>query len=308
MPFLLFRALEGVGEQLQSILAVPTCMRDELATRVLAEHDSAVKLRTPAAQALLEAMALLADIDVAAIESAHSQLRELTMQRARGHVPRLTEIAARNLIRWSARHHSNPPRPDAAEDDQPKATKHTRATSAWNAFQALRCAGQKLTGEAVRRAKADYDRLSPDELEALKEEALRLAEPVPVALAVPRPQQSSVGMLQQQSLVSALPGHTYLDRLKRFFAQVVSEARERRKQRKQAANSLVDPVQDVREADQQLARSLRQRGGDGLLDGLGCVPASSGCQHVDQVFWRMPLTSFAQACLSGESLANVAAW
>ena len=302
MPFLLFRALEGTQEIVESILAVPQCMRDDFSTRFLAVNNTVQKLLAPEAQAVLEAMALMADIDVAAIESMHSQLRELSLQRARGHTAPLTEVSARYLIRWVATRHGAPPPADRQESQQ-KAPKRTRSTSAWNAFQASRFKGQRFNKDSVRAARAEYQGLNSDELEAWKGEAVRrtlqrqLEKNVPLAEVVVAFQQSSTEMLQQHSLIAALPGGTYLDRLQRFNKQIVVEAREQRKRSKDASQDLVAPTKDVSQADPVLARALFNHGGDGLLDGLRCVPAPNlpGQRHVDQVFWQMPLASFAQA-------------
>lgn len=78
--------------------SMPTCFWDDVATGFFHEwpnQDSATSDST--ACAFLEAIAVEAETDISNIECGHSSLREHTMQRGRGHITSLCEVAAKSF-------------------------------------------------------------------------------------------------------------------------------------------------------------------------------------------------------------------
>ena len=99
-PYALFRILNGDAE---AVYAMPVCLRDSLAHAFMQRYPTPGDAAQPEARAMLQSLALVAEVDISNIECGHSSIREYTQMRGRGHLPDFAEVSARALCRYVGR-------------------------------------------------------------------------------------------------------------------------------------------------------------------------------------------------------------
>lgn len=167
--------------------SMPTCFWDDVATGFFHEwpnQDSATSDST--ACAFLEAIAVEAETDISNIECGHSSLREHTMQRGRGHITSLCEVAAKSFCTFVGKYYYDY-RESHDESEQPKEQptgqqqqdqeqrkrkmeggssckgKKGGGGSAWKAFLSEAAQGTKITRENMKDFVKRYHELTHDE-------------------------------------------------------------------------------------------------------------------------------------------------
>ena len=172
--------------------SMPTCFWDDVATGFFHEwpnQDSATSDST--ACAFLEAIAVEAETDISNIECGHSSLREHTMQRGRGHITSLCEVAAKSFCTFVGKNYydyrecddkseqpkEQPTGQQQQDQEKPQGNGRKRKKeveggssgkgkqggggSAWKAF--LSEQGAKFTPENIKKLKKQYHELTHDE-------------------------------------------------------------------------------------------------------------------------------------------------
>ena len=81
-PFQLFRLLDL--EQAPHVHSIPQCMRDELTHAFIQQFPTVADGQKVQARAVIESLALSAEVDISRIECGHATVREYTLQRGRG--------------------------------------------------------------------------------------------------------------------------------------------------------------------------------------------------------------------------------
>jgi len=98
-PYRLFLAMRG-PEEAQKILDAEPCLRDELSSIILGRFNTVEKLCGPDCQSILECIAIMADIDIATIESRHAATRRVISARSvQTHASSLEAISAEWVLR-----------------------------------------------------------------------------------------------------------------------------------------------------------------------------------------------------------------
>ncbi len=162
MPYQIFKALQMGGEH-QQILEFPACMMDSFATFILEKFKTAEDLASPECQAILESMALTCSVDIAEIESRHSQTRSFCLTNPKGWAPSLESISSKFLTRFS-----NHPKmtPDKKRRFSKKASAKRRGGGgAWRAFVHEQCSGKRFDGQSIRKLSEEYRAMTPAERE-----------------------------------------------------------------------------------------------------------------------------------------------
>jgi hypothetical protein len=181
-PYQLFCIMVS-PEECDRVYGTPPCFHDSTAATFFRHFPESERGRTDEALALLEAMGLLSNVDVSALESSHSSVREWTQTRGRGHVPAFSNVSAEVFCRWvgsqyegirgkaAAKARRAEQQARRAEEQAAKKQRKRRGTSggAWRAFVSERSRGSQLTRESVRQLAAEYRTLSGDERQRLFE-------------------------------------------------------------------------------------------------------------------------------------------
>ena len=166
MPYKLFLALLG-GSHVEDIANVPECCRDELSAGLLARYPTQQELLGSECQAVLAAIALVSQVDVAAVEAGHSTNREFSSVRSRGWSPSLETLSSKYVLQRTASWQPAGKRSKAAGSRQSSKARRGGG-GAWRAYchQHLKGTGG-LGGERfsarVRQLSQQYRSLSPQE-------------------------------------------------------------------------------------------------------------------------------------------------
>ena len=147
-------------------------------------EDSVAKLNSPECQAVVESIASLTSLDIAAIESKHASNREMSMMRGRGWLPSLAMLASKFIFSstkrvWSAVRGVFSQKKETSGDGQEQSgnrsgKKPKRGGGAWRCFIHERSQGTKFNTQTIATLSAAYRALTPDE-KAKYEEAGRAA-------------------------------------------------------------------------------------------------------------------------------------
>lgn len=177
-PYCLFRIMISYLDA-EEIYQMPTCRHDEMSADFFHQFPSVGSSQTPAARAVLESLALSIDVDIADVECAHSGTREFTKQRGRGHVPTLSEVSAKTMCKWVAKHHyiasesaETKTSSDGGGDGDalpPARPKRPGAGGAWRAFVHKRAKNTRLSPTMMRDLAAEYSQLSAAEKQCFVE-------------------------------------------------------------------------------------------------------------------------------------------
>ena len=168
MPVQLFQALDG---QEDLVAQWPKCLRDELSAAVLQRYPDPGSLCSDECQILLQGLASLLPLDIAALECRHAKNREHTLLRSRGWTPSLETISAKHLCSFS--NAGKPARSgkrrvleheELAEERKPK-----KGGGAWRAFIHEECerAGKSLRHLGITDLAEKYNNL-PDSVSGLQ--------------------------------------------------------------------------------------------------------------------------------------------
>ena len=169
-PYSLFLVLDG---KTSPILNAPQCMLDPLSRAFLAIFTDSAALSSVACLAMLEALASQYELDIAAVEAAHSTSREFTKLRSRGWTPSLEAVSAKFVQRMSSWATSTMPTATAKGTSR-RAAKEVRRSQKfggrigggpWRAFVHERASGHKLgsAGASPSELKTAYHALAPEE-------------------------------------------------------------------------------------------------------------------------------------------------
>ena len=176
-PYAMFKCLLGL-EAAKEVFAMPHCFRDRLADMFFRTYSSPEASQSNEAMSFLQSLAMMTDVDIAAMECGHSSVREYTKQRGRGHTPTLSEVSARVLSKFVHSKHGevyerrnpNPnPQPDSADDEHHR-VRRTGAGGAYRAFISEHAKGQRLNGDLLRTLTLQYRSLTFDEKQIYQEQ------------------------------------------------------------------------------------------------------------------------------------------
>ena len=154
MPYQLFRALRG---EVRQILDCSPCMRDSLCELFLKKYTTAGALRSPECQTVLEGLAVMFDLDIAAIESKHSQTRSYCLTNSKGWRPSLESVSSKFLCRYAKLARGKRSKPFK------KRRRRRGGGGAWRAFVHERCSGKKFDRSIIGTLSAEYAALTDAE-------------------------------------------------------------------------------------------------------------------------------------------------
>lgn len=187
-PYAMFKCLLGL-ESAKEVFAMPHCFRDRLADIFFRKHSSPDASQSNEALCFLQSLAMMTEVDIAAMECGHSSIREYTKQRGRGHTPTLSEVSARVLSKFVYSKHGKVlerrnPQPeqhgegDGDDDHQDhqenRRVRRTGAGGAYRAFISEHAKGQRLNPDLLRTLTSQYNGLTFDEKQVYKEKGALL--------------------------------------------------------------------------------------------------------------------------------------
>ncbi|CAE7781386.1 unnamed protein product [Symbiodinium sp. CCMP2456] len=300
-PYCLFKLLVDPTQADEILNQRPACMRDSLAATFLQKHGE--NLASSEALACLHSLAILIDLDISGLESAHSSLREYTMSRGRGHTPDFAQVSAKRLCAWTGRRYGHGKQQAASggkssyqKSKQCKQKKHSRPGGAWRAFCSEKARGQKFTRRLIRQLAAEYRDLAQDEYEVYCERgaaataAARAGNKRPFSLMdspVPLALRPAEVLERHTDLVVALPGSD-------FGAQFEAlRARLRAGHKAEKSRAAVPPA-DV-PLDTVLQQALDQGGAPGLQQGVRTRPHAAAVPKLQHHCFVPPAVRFAKA-------------
>ena len=125
--------------------------------------------------AVVESIASMTSVDIAAIEAKHASNRETSLLRARGWLPSLATLASKFILGTTKRifsafgvfrsSTSSAPKKDTDPSQPPKKKKPSGGGGPWRVFLHVRARGEKFTSESIARLLQEYQGLSPEEKE-----------------------------------------------------------------------------------------------------------------------------------------------
>ena len=302
-PYCLFKLIVDPTQADEILKQRPACMRDSLSATFLQKYGE--DLTSAEALASLHSMAILIDLDISGLESAHSSLREYTMSRGRGHTPDFAQVSAKRLCAWTGRRYGYGTQQAAAggkssqeKSRQRKQKRHARPGGAWRAFCSEKARGQKFTCRFLRQLAAEYRALSQDEYEAYRERgaaataAGRAGNKRPFSF-MDRPLQLALRpaevLERHTDLVLALPGSDFPSQFEALRARL-------RAGHKAEKSRAVVASADVPLAEGVLKQALDQGGGPGLQQGVRSRPHAAAVPKLQHHCFVPPAVGFAKAC------------
>lgn len=174
-PYQCFALLDKDNDKARNVYSLPDCMWEDFAKSFFQKYPTYQDSQSPSAQAILHALSVVGECDIASVECGHSSVREWTRLRGRGHTPSLVQVAARCLCRWiRARYVSEgeanqPAREEGDQDQDPesesqkKKKKRSGGGGAYRAFISDKAKDRRLTKEDFIQLAIDYRELEHDE-------------------------------------------------------------------------------------------------------------------------------------------------
>ena len=257
-PFQLFRLLDL--EQAPHVHSIPPCMRDELTHAFIQQFPTVADGQKVQARAVIESLALSAEVDISRIECGHATVREYTLQRGRGHFTNLVDVSAMLLCRFIGKllKATSGSRNSSGETEDPLPTeprgRKRKQTSGntpnpkkrggsghggpWHAFLADVAKGVQLNRRSLGRFSQMYHELTHDEFERYREiglvATLAAREGVKKPFALPghtstsaepdseNPLKTTLALLNSshQDVLVALEGEGFEERYQSFKKQL----------------------------------------------------------------------------------------
>jgi hypothetical protein len=169
-PVKLFCALKicHSEEQVLAMLADPECMLDELSAAILAKFPTADELLGDEAQCILQGIASLFTMDIAAIEARHASTRRIIhVSGVQTHMPALDRVSAQ----WACRRNGvnrKSALPQTVKSGKAKKVKKdgfmVKPGGPWRAFMNDKSAGKQFSGEGVAQLSQMYAALNGEEM------------------------------------------------------------------------------------------------------------------------------------------------
>ena len=324
-PFQLFRLLDP--DEAHDVHAIPKCMRDELASFFLSKYATLEESQACPARAILEALAVTAEVDISRIECGHATVREYTMQRGRGHFASLVDVSAMFLCRFfgkllkaNSMVSGDLERPAKTKKrEKPESAKPKKGGSGhggpWHAFLADVAQGIKLNRCSIGKFSQMYHELTHDEYERYREigevAVLAARQGVKKPFAMPGPVSnhlvtttgSTLAVLSssQQEMLIALDGENFEKRYESFRQQLSRERlsllKQKKNEDKESTNSLATSRSSVMENSARLRQVLSTQG-HALPQHFSYAASSSSRSNsnsvLQQMEWVPPAKQFAR--------------
>ena len=173
MPYAMFLLLQDNSPaKAEALLRTPACMTDPLWASLCQRFPDSQAMQSEEFLAVLETLAGLVSVDVAAIEAGHSMTRELCQLRSRGWFSSLESVASKWAVHQNLRFRGK-------TSDSAHVIKHTTNKKSsepkprrggggcWRAFTSIRLrgSGRALDGATMSQLSLEYRRLSAEERE-----------------------------------------------------------------------------------------------------------------------------------------------
>lgn len=170
-PYLLFKILIG---HIDEIISVPSCLRDELASKFFKRFPTRSAATSPEAMAVLQGIALASDTDISAMESRHAITRRFTTLRSlQTWTASLEDVNVQWIMKQAAATSAKPKFKRMETESQTQERKrHGRGKhrhgpggkggggGAWRAFLHVRHAGEKMCKDSLKKASSEHLRFA----------------------------------------------------------------------------------------------------------------------------------------------------
>ena len=313
---------------MSQIYAIPACLRDELSASFFALFPKEKDSQSIKARAILESLAIEAEVDVSRIECGHATVREYTMQRGRGHFANLPDVSAKLFCRFIGKQSErfSKSKPSSAQEESSRKRKgakrkreaedpggnarvpQVRGGGAWRAFLAENAGGVKLDRTALGRFSQLYHSLSHDEYQRLREIGLvatlaargGVKKPfaIPGASREVSSEESSLALVysSHQDVLVKLDGESFEGRFASFKRKLTEEHSEVLKSKKGAGENFEQRVEKSRQLVEQESARIKQhlsKHGRDFANHFGFL-ASPSAASLQCMEWIPPTLHFAK--------------
>lgn len=314
-PLCIFNILKG-DDEAKTVYDKKACLRDQFAQEYFQIFKTWREGRSAEGLAFLEAVAIMADLDISGLEAGHSSIREWTKMRGRGHVPTLAEVSAKALCKSVSKFHSVTVgnSDDGEQQDGVERRRNKGSGGAWRAYCSEMSKGTKMTADRIKQMSADYKLLTFDEKQYYKELGYRMTIATKFMRLAAAAADTGLGSICKQhssfvldctsdSVLEATPaaaalmlvGDSFEDRLS-SFSRLVAAERKQARQQLVMKESPIDPTTDV-STDSAVGRVASIFGGNAHLHGLRKSPTNESFS-LRHFVWRVPIAKYMQAILA----------